>query len=88
MAGRVIYSAKLGQVIASCGHEVHPYIPPSGGLPGPVGRRNIAEAKIKPCYKCRPCPGGHIFYNWPEAACENEEPHLIGVHDLAVRKEE
>ena len=32
------------------------------------------------------CPGGHIFPNWPEAACENEEPHLISCHDLNARK--
>ncbi len=48
-----LFSAKLGKVKASCGHEVHPYIPPNGGRPGPVGLRNIETAKTNPCYDCR-----------------------------------
>lgn len=49
----ILFSAKLGTVKASCGHDVHPYIPPNGGRPGPVGLRNIERAKINPCYDCR-----------------------------------
>lgn len=50
---RYIMSAKLEHVEASCGHKENVYIPPSGGRPGPVGRRNIAAAQSQPCWDCQ-----------------------------------
>lgn len=47
----IMYSARIQQVKALCGHLVPAYIPP-GNL-GPVGRRNIEEAKQSTCPACR-----------------------------------
>ncbi len=52
MAG-IRYSAMIAETRASCGHIVPVYIPPNGGMPGPIGRRNLAEAKACPCVDCR-----------------------------------
>ena len=49
----ILYSAHSQAVKATCGHEENTYIPPNGGRPGPVGRRNIEEALSRPCYNCR-----------------------------------
>ena len=50
---RIIWNAREVTVRAACGHEAHAYVPPSGGRPGPVGKRNIAAAQAKPCFECR-----------------------------------
>lgn len=49
----ILYSAREVTVRASCGHETGAYVPPCGGRPGLVGRRNIALAQSRPCYECR-----------------------------------
>jgi hypothetical protein len=53
---RNIGSARGITVRAACGHETGVYVPPCGGRPGPVGQKNIAEAKARPCYDCRTTP--------------------------------
>ena len=50
---RTIYSQTSQTVIATCGHIATVSIPPSGGRPGPVGQRRIAEAQGRECYPCR-----------------------------------
>ena len=49
----ILMRAHLVDVKAACGHMVWAFVPPSSGRPGPVGRRNIEQARRLVCPACR-----------------------------------